>query len=147
MGSLVAQWYRGCGWRLRPHPHRLPGPGVCSPHLAREPTSGSPPTTTDVLRRPGHLTDEALPRAPGRHLAHKAGMGDGGGICVHTTRPTPPPRIMARTLPCKGLGLSPPGPHAPGHRAGGWHDRFQVNPEKNQKQGVQTGSSLRVGPA
>lgn len=43
-------------------------------------------------------------------LPMKLASGAGGGICVHTTRPTPPPRIIARTL------VSPANAWASAHR-------------------------------
>lgn len=145
---------RGRGWRLRPRPHQLPGPGVCSSHLAREPTSGSPPTT-GILQRPGRFvppkTEEALPRAPGRHLAHEAGIRGGEGICVHTTRPTPPPRIIARTLvsPANAWASAHGGhmPQGTGQEAGKTASRSTQKRlrSRESRQAAPRGRGLRAG--
>lgn len=122
-GNRTAHGYQGQG--------SAPRTWLDSPHL-----KPSHPRRTSS-RGPGHLA-EALPRAPGDTLS-MAGMGV-GVESVFTPRGPPSPRIVARTLPCKGLGLSPLGPHAPGHRAGGWHDRFQVS-RKESEASSQTRSS------
>ena len=68
-----------------------------------------------------------------------------GGICVHTVRPTTPARTMARANACSRPGPQPTRATCPRHRARGWHGHFQVNPERNQKQGSRQGAPRGQG--